>query len=181
MGCTPEGLAMETKNAGTARVDELLTNLRKEITRRSPNLENTDLAELAASMAKTLPRAGENRTAKQVGPFYEESIVAKWIGISRQAVKKRADANKILVCITGEGARLYPTWQFTDDAQVLLGLNTVLAALAEGKQDGWTVGLWLTTPDDDLGGATAAQWLKAGKTVEPVLRDARHDAARWTA
>ena len=172
---------MKTKNAGTAKVDELLTILRKEITRRGPNLDETDLAELAASMAKTLPRSGENRTAKQVGPFYEESTVAKWIGISRQAVKKRADTNKILVCITGEGDRLYPTWQFTDDGQVLPGLKTVLAALAEGKQDGWTVGLWLTTPDDDLGGATAVQWLKAGKTVEPILRDARHDAARWAA
>ena len=32
-----------------------------------------------------------------------ESTLAKWIGVSRQAIKKRADTTKILICITGEG------------------------------------------------------------------------------
>lgn len=115
------------------------------------------------------------------GPFYDTAGLARWLGISRQAVHQRAARHAILGCPLADDAAVYPTWQFLDNGATLPGLAEVVAVLADGDSDPWMAALWLRAPNDALDGATPADWLRDGGDTVPVLEAARRVAAGWRA
>lgn len=115
------------------------------------------------------------------GPFYDTAGLARWLGISRQAVHQRAARRAILGCPLADDTAVYPTWQFLDNGIPLPGLVDVLAALAEGSDDPWMAALWLRSPNDALDSVTPADWLRDGGDTAPVLDAARRVAAGWRA
>jgi hypothetical protein len=117
--------------------------------------------------------------ADRVGPFYDGDGVRAVLGVSRTDLAAMSASRKLLSLPTGDGSTVYPAWQFTAGGETTPHLQDVLNALARGTDDAWTWALWLTAPDDDYAGLSAAGWLRAGRDPAPVLRDAASDAARW--
>ncbi len=138
-----------------------------------------------------------NRMADQVGPeFYDTTGVTVVLAgpgkkpISKQAVEDRRRRSTIVALPTAEGRWIYPTWQFRDH-DLLPGLAEVLAAFRQPVEDrsqprespygAWSVGTWLTTPREDLGGLTPAEWLALGLDAQVPVTRARRTVAAWVA
>lgn len=85
--------------------------------------------------------------------------VAQLLGISRQAVDKRRRKGQLLAVALGKRGYFYPLWQFNDGG-VLVGLDVVLAALAEF--DAWTQLMFFKTGDLRLNHHTPLACLVAG-------------------
>jgi len=53
------------------------------------------------------------------GPFYDTAGLARWLGISRQAVHQRSGRRAILGCPLADDTTVYPVWQFLDGTVTL--------------------------------------------------------------
>lgn len=168
-------------------------------------------ADLARRMLAVAPApAPVNKMAEQVGPdYYDTDGVATILAkaganpISKQAIEHRRRRHTILALRTSDGRWVYPTWQFRDHG-ILPGLADVLttfhaataghdgsenaASMSERRSDSrlapfseWSVGTWLTTAREDLGGLTAVEWLEAGRERDHLLTLVRRTAAAWVA
>ncbi len=117
----------------------------------------------------------------QIGPYYGTAGLRRRLGISRQAISQRVDRNTLLGVEADDGSILYPVFQFTADMAVLDGLPSVLKELHRVAEDGFSKAVWLTTPDDNLGGRTAIEWLREIGDVSCLVADARADVGRLIA
>ncbi|BBZ52968.1 DUF2384 domain-containing protein [Mycobacterium heidelbergense] len=115
------------------------------------------------------------------GPFYDTSGLARWLGISRQALHQRIAQHAMLGCPLADGGVVYPVWQFLDSGATIPSLRAVLTALAEGTDDAWMMALWMRAPSDRLDGACPSEWLREGRDAERVVAMAREVAAGWRA
>ncbi|QCX28493.1 hypothetical protein [Nocardioides jishulii] len=119
--------------------------------------------------------------AEQVGPdFYDERAMGEALGsdgepLAPVEVRALREARKVLALPTADGYWVFPTWQVVDGA-VLPGVAEVMAAF-EGAPV-WSVGLWMTTPDEQWHGRTPAEVLRSGD-AETVVEAAADTAARW--
>lgn len=86
-----------------------------------------------------------------VGPFVRADGVRARLKITRQAVAAKASRRRLLRVITVEGEHLYPLWQFDGLPRLKPGLVDVLVLFPEPVVDGWTLAVWLRTPDPELG------------------------------
>lgn len=135
--------------------------------------DGADPDKLAATLIAAMP----SRFGKY-GPFYDTAGLTSWLGISRQALAKRAANHKLLAVRTSDRQTLYPVWQFDRATRAVpAALQAVLAVLLPAVVDPWTAAMWLRTPLEP-GGKDAVQLIAEGGTDE-VLTDARRDAARW--
>ncbi|WP_051299335.1 hypothetical protein [Arthrobacter castelli] len=169
---------------GSNGVDSFLSELRLSLQRQGKTLREVNVKVLAESLARGLPADDEtNQLLNKVGPYYDTRGLQEWLRLSRQALRKRAKAHKLLACKTDDNVLLYPVWQFLDDGSVLPHLDEVLTILASGSPEApWSWGAWLTAVvDDELDGKSAAQWLRDGYDPESVKALAREDAASWAA
>lgn len=137
-----------------------------------------DTDTIATAMVAAVP--AHNAMDRIVGPFYDTSGLTEWLGISKQALAKRAAAGSIVACRLSDsrGTWVYPTWQFTADGTVLETLPEIWRELRDAA-DPWTAALWLCAPSDDLGGASAVDHLRSGGEPSDVLVNARAAATRW--
>lgn len=137
------------------------------------------LAQQWASMLPLAPSPMEDLT----GPFYDTAGLRSWLGITRQALDSRARNGTLLALTTGEGQRVYPAWQWRNDRTTIPHLAEVLQPLLAAARDTWIVALWMTAPVDHGDGREIAawKWLDEGNDPEPVVSEARADAARWAA
>lgn len=136
-----------------------------------------DPKSLAGAVVAAIPTHVLDR---KTGPFYDTSGLTAWLGLTRQALLQREQAHTLLVCVTGDGQKVYPAWQFTAEGVVLPGLRDVLPVLLSAT-DAWTAALWLRAPASDLDGQDAVTWLSEGGDPTRVVDAARADAARWAA
>lgn len=113
-----------------------------------------------------------NSVWNSLGPFYDEARVRAMLG-------DRFAPAGLLVVVTGDGARAYPTWQFDAAGRPLPHLAEVLSALRSGGEDAVGEALWLKAPSTAFAGRTAAELLGAGEFLT-VLAEANRDAARWS-
>lgn len=153
----------------TARVMDLLSESVERAIRGG-----ADPDELAAALTAAMPSSFD-----AYGPFYDTAGLTMWLGISRQAVEKRAAGHRLLAVKTTDRHVLYPTWQFDASSRsVPQALRDVLQVLLPAAESPWTVAAWLRSPPAD-GEPDAIARIAAGES-ESVLRDARRDAERWS-
>lgn len=103
------------------------------------------------------------------GPPLAGTMVAKHLGLTRQAVNKRRQAGNLIAVSAGRRGLLYPAWQFTDSG-VLAGLEDALQELR--NSDPWSQIRFFLTGDFRLNGAKPLDELRKGN-VPPVLRAAK--------
>lgn len=138
-----------------------------------------DPEDIADAMVAALPLG--HPFDEVAGPFYDTAGLARWLGVSRQAVHQRAARGALLGCPLADDTTVYPVWQFLDNGATLPRLADVLAELADGRDDPWMAALWLRAPSQTLDGASPADWLRDGGEPAPVIASARRAAAGWRA
>lgn len=138
-----------------------------------------DVDALADRMLAALP-AVKHEADELIGPFYDASSLARWRGVTRQAISKASAKGDLLGLKIGDGSRIFPSFQFGPSSSPLPRLRDVIDLLDPDRIDPWGSALWLNTVADEFGGTTAAQALRAGRH-EPVLRAARRAARAWLA
>jgi hypothetical protein len=136
---------------------------------------------LVKAMTRVLPthQQPEVQMAAKAGPFYQTATLVEWLGVTRQALSKRAAKRELLAVQDSQGHVYYPDRQFMEDGTALPGLRKVLDVLATGTPVQWTWALWLAGSSSSLSGRTAWDALHSGD-LDAVLHSARHDAARWS-
>ncbi|MCL4414233.1 MAG: hypothetical protein M1522_05705 [Actinobacteria bacterium] len=133
----------------------------------------------AESMLALLPEPSP--WAKEVGPVYRSEQVRRLLGgVSRQALADRERRRTILALHTADGHVVYPVFQF-EGPRIVRGLAEVLQVLEAAPVDRWTLTAWLRAPQDALEKTSVADWLRSGRSVEPLLALARATATRWAA
>lgn len=167
----------------TSYIDAFVEAIRASLNEQGKTLQGVDVSGWANSVARSLPKDDEsNPLMEAVGPYYDTRGLQEWLGLSRQALRKRVQAHKILACKTDDNVLLYPVWQFRDDGTVVEYFDEVLTILASGMDAPWGWGAWLTAVlEDELDGLSAAEWLYSGRDPEAVKTLAREDAASWAA
>lgn len=103
--------------------------------------------------------------------------VAKYLGLTRQAVDKRRKANKLIGLAVGRHGYRYPSWQFSRNGTVP-GLEDVLGALH--RHDPWSQVIFMLSPNDRLEGLTPLEALRKGQTEDVKIAAAlfgEHGAA----
>ena len=148
-------------------------------TRWLGKLEDDEAARLGRSAAEQVLAAA--RWSQVVGDRLDTTQVARLLGVTRQALAKRRQTGSLLG-VPGDGTTWYPTWQFdTDEGGVRPEVRDVLGAFRDrlDEVDPLVVAAWaMTTQDEDLAGETPAQWLRAGRDQDQLLRAAERAASR---
>lgn len=111
------------------------------------------------------------------GGSWPVARVAKYLGLTRQAVDKRRRANRLIGLAVGRHGYLYPFWQFSRNGTVP-GLEDVLAALH--RHDPWSQVIFMLSPNDRLDGVTPLEALRKGQTEDVKIAAAlfgEHGAA----
>lgn len=181
----------EYREALIAQIDNMVVpGVIARLAKGAASLAPVDLARRMLSVAPA--PAPTNKMAEQLGPeFYDTNGVSVMLAepgaepVSKQAVEQRRKRRTLLALQTSDGRWIYPTWQFRDH-DVMPGLSEVLAAFERADRETepfstWSIGTWLTTPLDDLDGATAVQWLDTDADRDHLLTLARDTASRWAA
>ncbi len=171
----------QTQDERAAAIHALTDSLAAALLETQVDPRDLDAKRLIKSMLRVVPQSDGNALANKVGPFYDTTGLTSWLGVSRQALDNKVRTGRLLGCLTSERVRLYPTWQFTDEGELLPGLIDVLRTLRSGTEDGWTMALWLLTELEELDNMNAASWLGHRRDPDPVLELARFDAAAWAA
>jgi hypothetical protein len=174
-----EMVEAKQNNGNAESIRRVTERLGEALRAAHADLRSVDVSRLVSSMMRVVPgRSESNELADRIGPFYDTGGLTTWLGKSRQAIDKQVHAGKLLACLATDRVRLYPTWQFTENGELIPGLRDVLGALHTGTQDGWTQAIWLLTPTPELDG-TALEWLTSRRDPSPVIEMARDDAAVW--
>lgn len=164
----PGGAAPDAEMSDAERhADELLRRLADRLATGAYDaaLAEADPVDVVERMVSTL---GETRhpAADRIGPVYTTAALARWKGISRQALHNAQRQRRVLAFKTADGAWLYPAYQFGPRGEYLPDLPTVLALLDPSGADPTTPILWLNQPHEAWGGQTGAQRMRAGRTAD---------------
>lgn len=122
----------------------------------------TDALESGHNTAAKVPMDSSSLTAAEV---------AENLHLAPSTVRHHKAARK-LYSYLARGRLLFPTWQFTQSGRPLLGLERILAMLPKDLHPQAVAGFFLTPqPDLVINGeaVSAAEWMEAGGSVEPVL------------
>jgi hypothetical protein len=109
------------------------------------------------------------RLIEQNGGVFKTEQVAKYLGITPQAVNKRRSLRQLVGLTFRKRGYVFPAWQFTDRGAVP-GLEQVLAALAD--HDEWMQNVFFINPNTRLGGRRPLDLLREGE-IQEVLDAAR--------
>ncbi|MDQ2852152.1 MAG: hypothetical protein M3Y49_15755 [Actinomycetota bacterium] len=164
-------------------VDSVLDELRATLLPRVAQLAEIGRAvpapsDLADLLGAGLPAAGIEVPLDEyfadVGPFYDSAGARIQLELrTKQALDSRRNTQTVLAMQTGNGAWLYPAWQFTGGGRVHQVLLPVLKELR--GMDRWQVGVWMVSEHPDLGGISPRQALRDGVDPTVVARVATHD------
>lgn len=95
------------------------------------------------------------------GAYDFEQVQDLLHGVSRQRIDRRVKEGTLLAVPGPSNRRRYPAVQFTDEGDVVEGLDSVQAALP--TRNPWAVLNFLVQPDDRLDGRAPIDVLKAGQ------------------
>lgn len=166
-----------------ALVDHFDAALREHVAKGDLTLPTSD-EELrvvaAASVASIVSR--QQLLNDRFGRFLSsETARGALQGITRQALKSRADNNRLLRVETADGKKIYPELQFDGEGSIVQGLPKIFQILIPAAADEWTVLYWLTAPLDACDGRTAIEVLRGGdaREAKAILKMAKDDASVW--
>lgn len=126
-----------------------------------------------------MPAGGRFRLADDVGPFYSRSDVLGWLALTEVELDERVRAGSLIECVTSDGVRVYPTFPFEDDGEVIAGIDEITPMYLRAGLAGWTLSKRLRVPNPDLpGGVDAVSLLRDGEHVSDVVLAARRDIDR---
>jgi hypothetical protein len=120
-----------------------------------------DTATIDAARAAGVEARDQLLTAQ--GGSWPVERVAKYLGLTRQAVDKRRKANKLIGLAVGRHGYLYPSWQFSQDGTVP-GLEDVLGVLH--RHEPWSQVIFMLSPNDRLDGVTPLEALRKRQTED---------------
>jgi len=167
----------------TAAVRERVEARARELLAQGRTLDLDDVEQIADRMVAALPTV--HPLDQPLAPFYDTAGLVAWLGVSRQALFDRVRRGTVLACRTADGHLVYPSLQFGRTGQVRPGVFEAVGALTRAGVDGWTVGVWLTTPSEVFDGHSAVDFLvvhrSSAAAVARVAGAAAADAARWAA
>lgn len=101
----------------------------------------------------------------QYGQPLNSQEVAELLGMTRQAVDKKRNHDRLLGLSLGKRGYRYPAWQFKDEG-ILSGWESVLAALTEISP--WGKLQFMLSKDLRLEGKTPLECLQIGETEKVV-------------
>ncbi len=119
---------------------------------------DADIAAIEAARARGIEARDQLINAE--GGSWPVEEVAKYLGLTRQAVDKRRKANKLIGLELGRHGYLYPSWQFSKNG-TLPGLEDVLGELS--RHDPWAQVIFMLSPNDRLDGAPPLRALREGR------------------
>lgn len=124
-------------------------------------------------------RLATHRNALLATPFHTYESLSRQRGDSSESntrtwVARRREAQELFT-VTHNGRALIPGFQFDEHGKLRAELAPMLAALAEGGVQGWSLWTWLTSPTSFLSGEVPER----AAAVDPAraLRAARRFAA----
>jgi hypothetical protein len=147
-------------------------------------------AELAADLTPAVARVMGRRAARYAiapliwsalqGDTLDTTQVARYLGVSRQALAKRLTNGSILG-LPGRGTTHYPVWQFTPELKAVRAdvreiFKIFIAEL--GSLDAYAVSAWMTTASEELNGLSPKDWLLKEDDPQSVYEAARRTAGR---
>lgn len=121
-------------------------------------LPDADVTSIEAARARGIE--ARDQLIKAEGGSWAVQRVAKYLGLTRQAVDKRRKANKLIGLGLGRHGYLYPSWQFSKTG-TLPGLEEALAELR--RQDPWAQVIFMLSPNDRLDGTPPLRALRQGR------------------
>jgi biotin operon repressor len=122
---------------------------------------STDATTIEAARAAGVE--ARDRLLNARGGSWSVDRVAKYLGLSRQAVDKRRKANRLIGLAIGRHGYVYPSWQFARNGTAP-GLEGVLAQLR--RHDPWSQVIFLLSPNDRLDGSIPIDGLIKGQIEE---------------
>jgi len=126
----------------------------------APEMAVPDAATAAIDAARARGIEARQQLINAEGGSWSAELVAKHLGLTRQAVDKRRKANKLIGLDLGRHGYLYPSWQFTKSG-TLSGLEEVLGALR--RHDPWAQVIFMLSPNDRLDGTPPLRALREGR------------------
>ena len=125
-----------------------------------PANQTKALQHIAASRAAATERATRDG--------YTTNEVAQGYGLKPANIRREVARRGLYTSGRGrDGQHVFPRWQFTDDGP-LSGLRQVLAALPDDYHP-LDVADFMTTPNNQLGERSPAEWLSTGGQVQIVV------------
>jgi hypothetical protein len=100
-----------------------------------------------------------NFWSSHVGPFYDIGGVLAVIGDTEAALDQMVSAGEVLMVLTLDGTKLFPSFQFGPHGELLPSLTMISRLLQPIVDDSWDVALWLTTPISSLDDRSCAEVL----------------------
>ena len=176
-----DGLGTDDERFTVLLADQIARTVRlADVAKVYPSVDTSVddwLAKLADAVAARVASmfATKSEADGLVGPFYRAADLAKWRGVTRQAISKQARQRRLLVLKSASGTVLYPAWQFNEKAEPPPHLADVLKMIDPDNRDALGSALWLNRPTARFDTLTPAKTLHAGRTAE-VLR-AAHEIA----
>ncbi len=119
---------------------------------------DTDIAAIEAARARGVE--ARNQLVHAEGGSWPVEKVARYLGLTRQAVDKRRKANKLIGLGLGRHGYLYPSWQFGKNG-TLPGLEDALQELR--RHDPWAQVIFMLSPNDRLDETPPLRALNEGR------------------
>jgi DNA-binding protein HU-beta len=123
---------------------------------------------LLAARARNAIRVLEDR-ARLREECVPAKSVAEGLGVSRQRLHQLRRQGRLLAILSrGRRESLYPAWQFTEEGEIVEGLEQIIQAAREADIDEETLHFFMVEPNDRLGGETPADLLARGEVDRVV-------------
>ncbi len=120
---------------------------------------------------------GKHLWAVAAGELWDWRRVAERLHVStRQAVQARVHRGT-LIGLPRQGRTAFPAWQFGPTGVPYPAVKRVLRVFRDaGIGDAWLVISWFSTDQDELQGQRPVDWMRADRSIEPLLLAARRAA-----
>jgi hypothetical protein len=162
-----------------AITDAYVETMRSLLHQFAPQLDQIQISAAEIGSEAAHQTITSLRWATAIGDRLDTTMVSQLLGISRQALGKRV-AKGSLITIPGNGTSWFPAWQFDRERRSIrpevLGIVLAFRRIL-GDVDPLLIASWATTSQDDLEGASPAQWLARNGEPRRVLEAASRAAS----
>lgn len=160
----------------TADERKLLDTIADRIASHPASEINLEAADEAARLAVAALRSAGSLD-QLIGPSCSTSEMAAWWGVSRQAIHKAINQQRVVAVQDPRRTWHFPTWQLRSDRTPIEGISRCLEIMSELPQA--AAAAWFIRPNAFLDDLTPAQWLSRGKQPSLAATAARKYATAY--